>query len=112
MVSGSFLLFLLSLISYTCAKQKFIATGRRTKQSHSSVVFCFLQNSFCIRFVVLPRICEMLSASPHNIIKSTGKVFLTGGLQSWKEQTVRSADNEILVAHFIFFDTKPVKRWS
>lgn len=71
------------------------------KLSHSDVVFCFLQKGFCVHLVDLPRICEIHSASPQNIIKSPGKVFLTSGLQSWRVQTVRSANNEILVVHFI-----------
>lgn len=78
------------MISSVFVELKFIAFGTTLKLTHSGMVFCFPQTSFCIPLVVLPKICKRHSASPQNIIKRTANVFLTSD-----SAVMESTDNEI-----------------
>ncbi len=118
MVSGfvCFSWFPYSLISSVFVKPKFIAFGTALMLSHNGVVFCFLETSFCILLVVLPRICERHSASPQNIIKRTGNIFLTsdfcsyGEHRQWGQRTMNTWWYISLhICSFYLFTTKRVK---
>lgn len=65
-----------SSVSCVCVEQKFIVFGTMLKLSHSDVVFCFLQSSFCIRLVVLPRIWQEAFYFTTVYSRKTGNVFL------------------------------------
>lgn len=82
-------------ISDVFVKQKCIAFGTTMTLNHRSAVFCFLQNSFWIHLVVLLRICQGHSVSPHHI-KKYWKCIFTPWLGSyrdhrqWGQQTMKS----------------------
>lgn len=70
-----------SSVSCICVEQKFIVVGTTPKLNRSAVVFCFLQSSFCIHLVVLPRIWQQAFCFTTVYSRKTGNVFLVSDVE-------------------------------
>lgn len=92
----SFLLFLLSSVSCICVEQKFIVVGTTPKLNRSAVVFCFLQSSFCIHLVVLPRIWQQAFCFTTVYSRKTGNVFLVSDVE-----VIESTQGEVGIQWYI-----------